>query len=64
MGFGGIICSVTASARFCRRKTCAVECESAVEQYQEMRVRYCEWFFGCEGWEESKKAMDCTANDQ
>jgi hypothetical protein len=59
-----VTCSVTASARFSRRKTCAVECESEVEQYQEMCVRYYEWFFGCEGQEESKKAMGYTVNDQ
>lgn len=63
MGSGEVICSVTASARFSRRKTCAVEYESAVDQYQEMCVRFYEWF-GCEGQGESKKAMDYTANDQ
>jgi hypothetical protein len=39
---GEVVCSMTESARLARRKTCAVECESAVEQYQEMRVRYYE----------------------
>ena len=63
MGSGEVICSVTATARFPRRKTCAVEFENAVEQYQEMCVRYYEWF-GCEGPGDSKKAMDYTANEQ
>jgi hypothetical protein len=64
MGSGEVICSAAPSARFSRRKTCTVECGSAVEQYQELRVRYYEQFFGCEGGEESKKAMDYMANDQ
>ena len=36
------------------------ECGSTVEQYQEMCVRYYEWF-GLESQEESKKAVEMTS---
>ena len=48
MGSGEVICSITESARYSRRKTeyntmGKWECGSAVEQYQEICARYYEW---------------------
>jgi hypothetical protein len=67
MGFWEVVCSTTESGRYPRKETqynqkLKWEFGSAVEQYQEMCVRYCEWFC-LDSWEESKKAMDCTGSD-